>query len=105
MQEMVLISESNNEVLIKFGLASGFQNIQNIVRQLKMGKCEYPYIELMACPTGCLNGGGQPKATRDIIQLQEQNLSDLYREIQTPEIGRYHLEREFRTVTPNLLKW
>jgi iron only hydrogenase large subunit-like protein len=105
MQEILLISNTSNEVVMKFGLASGFQNIQNIVRQLKMGKCEYDYIELMACPTGCLNGGGQPKATRDTIQIQEQNLSSLYIEIQNPEIEGYNMEREFRTVTPNLLKW
>lgn len=105
MQEMVLISNTSNEVVMKFGLASGFQNIQNIVRQLKMGKCDYAYIELMACPTGCLNGGGQPKVTRDTIQIQEQNLTSLYVEIQNPEIEGYSMEREFRTVAPNLLKW
>jgi iron only hydrogenase large subunit-like protein len=39
----------------------GFRNIQNIVRSIKQGKCNYSYIEIMACPTGCFNGGGQPK--------------------------------------------
>lgn len=26
-----------------------------------MGRCAYQYVEVMACPSGCLNGGGQPK--------------------------------------------
>lgn len=105
LQDMLLISNNSNEVLMKFGLASGFQNIQNIVRQLKTGKSEYSYIELMACPTGCLNGGGQPKVTREIIQQQEQSLISLYQEMPSQEIALVNTEREFRTVTPNLLKW
>ena len=39
----------------------GFRNIQTIVRQIKNKKCAYIYVEVMACPMGCVNGGGQPK--------------------------------------------
>ena len=44
---------------IKFALVYGFRNIQGLVRKIKMRKCEYDYVEVMACPSGCLNGGGQ----------------------------------------------
>ncbi|CAG9530838.1 unnamed protein product [Cercopithifilaria johnstoni] len=37
----------------------GFRNIQNYVQKLKRSKCNYDYIEIMACPSGCINGGGQ----------------------------------------------
>uniref|UniRef100_A0A0R3RKG9 Fe_hyd_lg_C domain-containing protein n=1 Tax=Elaeophora elaphi TaxID=1147741 RepID=A0A0R3RKG9_9BILA len=37
----------------------GFRNIQNHVQKLKRSKCNYDYIEIMACPSGCINGGGQ----------------------------------------------
>lgn len=40
-------------------MAYGFRNIQNIVQKLKRGRCNYHFIEVMACPSGCLNGGGQ----------------------------------------------
>ena len=43
---------------IKFVAAYGFQHIQNIIRKLKTSKCDYEYVELMACPSGCINGGG-----------------------------------------------
>jgi iron only hydrogenase large subunit-like protein len=49
-------------VVMRFALAYGFRNIQNIVRKLKRGQCEYQYVEIMACPSGCLNGGGQLRA-------------------------------------------
>lgn len=40
----------------------GFRNIQKIVQAIKKGKCEYKYVEMMACPGGCYSGGGQIKA-------------------------------------------
>ncbi|CAG7835754.1 unnamed protein product [Allacma fusca] len=46
---------------LKFSVATGFRNIQTIVRKLKTKmRANLPhYIEIMACPTGCLNGGAQ----------------------------------------------
>lgn len=38
--------------VLKFALCYGFRNLQNIVRKVKMGKCEYHFIEVMACPSG-----------------------------------------------------
>ncbi|NWR46509.1 NARFL factor, partial [Regulus satrapa] len=58
-QEVTL--ERDGEVLLQFALAYGFRNIQNVVQKLKRGKCPYQYVEVMACPSGCLNGGGQIK--------------------------------------------
>ena len=43
-----------------FVQAYGFRNIQNIIRQFKMKKSKHiHFIEVMACPSGCINGGGQ----------------------------------------------
>lgn len=44
--------EINGEVKLKFALAYGFRNIQNIVQKLKKKSCPYHYIEIMACPSG-----------------------------------------------------
>jgi len=62
--------------VLKFALCYGFRNLQNIVRKIKMGKCEYHFIEVMACPSGCLNGGGQIKpvqgqSAKELIQQLE----------------------------------
>lgn len=51
--------EMNGQVLLKFAIAYGFRNIQNIVQKIKRGRCPYHFVEIMACPSGCLNGGGQ----------------------------------------------
>lgn len=46
---------------LRFGRAYGFRNIQSVMLKLKRGKCELDFIEVMACPSGCNNGGGQIK--------------------------------------------
>jgi iron only hydrogenase large subunit-like protein len=52
----VIVSVDSIPVL-KFATAYGFKNIQNIIRNIKVKKCLYDYVEIMACPGGCLNGG------------------------------------------------
>eukprot|EP01126_Amoeba_proteus_P049729 TRINITY_DN5831_c0_g1_i1.p1 TRINITY_DN5831_c0_g1~~TRINITY_DN5831_c0_g1_i1.p1 ORF type:complete len:492 (-),score=84.40 TRINITY_DN5831_c0_g1_i1:257-1732(-) len=49
----------DGKVRLRFGLVYGFRNIQNVMRTIKNQKCNYDLIEIMACPGGCTNGGGQ----------------------------------------------
>ncbi|KAK4759709.1 hypothetical protein SAY87_022840 [Trapa incisa] len=70
-QEVIL--EVDGETKLKFALCYGFRNLQNIVRKIKSKKCDYDFVEVMACPSGCLNGGGQIKPEpgqtgKDLIQ-------------------------------------
>ncbi|XP_035225411.1 cytosolic Fe-S cluster assembly factor narfl-like isoform X2 [Stegodyphus dumicola] len=51
--------EKDGEVILRFAIANGFRNIQNIVQKLKRGKSLYHFVEVMACPAGCINGGAQ----------------------------------------------
>jgi len=51
--------ERNGEILLRVAIANGFRNIQNLVQKMKRKKCSYDYVEVMACPSGCLNGGAQ----------------------------------------------
>ncbi|CAH2307409.1 cytosolic Fe-S cluster assembly factor NARFL [Pelobates cultripes] len=80
-QEVTL--EKDGQVVLQFALAYGFRNIQNLVQKLKRGRCTYHYVEVMACPSGCLNGGGQIKAggeaSKDLLQRVEQ----LYESVRT----------------------
>ncbi|XP_061741186.1 cytosolic Fe-S cluster assembly factor narfl [Nerophis ophidion] len=58
-QEVTL--EKDGAVVLSFASTYGFRNIQNLVQKLKRGKSPYHFVEVMACPSGCLNGGGQVK--------------------------------------------
>ncbi|CAG11445.1 unnamed protein product [Tetraodon nigroviridis] len=73
-QEVTL--EKDGVVLLCFASTYGFRNIQNLVQKFKRGKCPYHFVEVMACPSGCLNGGGQLKA------LPGQNPKELLQKVE-----------------------
>ncbi len=45
---------------IKVAVASGLQNAKELIEKIKKGEADYHFIEIMSCPGGCVNGGGQP---------------------------------------------
>ena len=55
---------------LRFAAAHGFRNIQSVVRKARLGRCDHDYVEAMACPSGCLNGGGQLKARSGVTAAQ-----------------------------------
>lgn len=84
------ILERDGQVLLRFAVANGFRNIQNLVQKLKRGKSAYHYVEVMACPSGCLNGGAQTRpepgtTARDHLQQVEALHASLPRA--DPETG------------------
>ncbi|KAM3581024.1 Cytosolic Fe-S cluster assembly factor nar1, variant 2 [Umbelopsis sp. WA50703] len=64
------LKSSEGKPLLRFASAYGFRNIQNVVRKVKNNKCAYHFVEVMACPGGCINGGGQIP-----IPAEETNLT------------------------------
>ena len=46
--------------VIRFAAVYGFRNIQTVLRKIKASRDAYDFVEIMACPGACLNGGGQP---------------------------------------------
>lgn len=54
---------------LKFAKAYGFRNIQSMLMKMKRGTCDIDLVEIMACPSGCNNGGGQLKALSSMISI------------------------------------
>ncbi|MBR6252512.1 MAG: [Clostridia bacterium] len=57
------IKEANLNVAgkeIKIAVASGLANARKLLEQIEKGESPYHFIEIMACPGGCIMGGGQP---------------------------------------------
>ena len=46
---------------VKVAVASGLSNANEILKKVKNGEADYHFIEIMGCPGGCVNGGGQPQ--------------------------------------------
>jgi len=62
-------------------VASGLKNAQIIMEEIKSGKADYQFVEIMACPGGCVMGGGQPIRTskeRANIDIRAKRAEALY---------------------------
>lgn len=97
----------DGEVKLRFAKAYGFRNIQNMMRRMKTGGTRYDYIEIMACPSGCLNGGGQVPAQtpsgRKSIKAQKELLIEVERAFEsTSGVSHSVQDRAMQTLTPIL---
>ena len=66
---------------VKVCVASGLANAKKVLDGIKSGELEYDFIEFMACPGGCINGGGQPQQPADVrsfVNLRELRAKALY---------------------------
>lgn len=53
-------------ITVKVAVASGLANAKAIMEDIKAGRKNYTFVEIMACPGGCINGGGQPNVPDSI---------------------------------------
>lgn len=51
---------------VKVAVASGLSNAKQIMDKVRAGEADYHFIEIMCCPGGCVNGGGQPQVHADV---------------------------------------
>lgn len=51
---------SGKEITLKVAVVHGTKNVEPLLDEIKEGKSPYHFIEVMNCPGGCVNGGGQP---------------------------------------------
>ncbi|MTI47621.1 MAG: NADH:ubiquinone oxidoreductase [Firmicutes bacterium] len=74
---------------LRIGIASGLGNARIILEEIREGKSEYDAIEIMACPGGCIGGGGQPyhHGNREIIRKRKDAI---YEEDRNKKIRKCH---------------
>lgn len=66
---------------IKVVAASGLKNAQEILEEIKKGTADYQFVEIMACPGGCVMGGGQPIKSSKIrreVDVRKKRADALY---------------------------
>ena len=70
-----------NGMEIKVCVVSGLANANTIMEKVKNGTADYHFIEIMGCPGGCVNGGGQPiqhAVVRNFVDLKARRAAALY---------------------------
>lgn len=56
---------------LKVAIVSGLANAREVLDSIKAGKKKYDFIEVMACPGGCINGGGQPIQSDSVLNYTD----------------------------------
>ena len=80
-------------VNVKVCVASGLANARKVVDSIISGEKQYDFVEVMACPGGCINGGGQPlqpSSVRNFVDLQGIRAKALYDFDSSIELRRSH---------------
>ena len=78
------VKEATYEVAglkVNVAVASGLSNAAKVLEMVKSGEKDYHFIEIMACPGGCVNGGGQPQqhaSVRNFVDLRAERAKVLY---------------------------
>ena len=74
---------------LNIGIAHGLGNARKLLDEIKMGKSAYHAIEIMACPGGCIGGGGQPYHHGNVEVLRKRQRA-VYREDEGKAIRKSH---------------
>lgn len=78
---------------IKAAVAHGLGNAKALLEKIKSGEGDYHFIEIMACPGGCVNGGGQPiqpSEVRSWIDLKTERAKAIYDEDRSMKVRKSH---------------
>jgi len=75
-----------NDRELKMAVVYGLKNARKVLRDIKAGKSRYDFIEVMACPGGCIGGAGQPVYTD--LQMRKVRADVLYENDKTLELHK-----------------
>ncbi len=81
------------DMTVRVAVASGTKNAKELLNKVKSGEVEVDFIEIMACPGGCVNGGGQPvqdATVRSTKNLRELRASVLYTADKNMDLRKSH---------------
>ncbi|NMB95101.1 MAG: 2Fe-2S iron-sulfur cluster binding domain-containing protein [Clostridiaceae bacterium] len=78
---------------LKAAVAHGLGNARRLLDKIKAGEADYHFVEIMACPGGCVNGGGQPiqpSEVRSWIDLKAERAKAIYEEDRDMPVRKSH---------------
>ena len=78
---------------VKVCVASGLHNVKLVLDGIRDGSLQYDFVEFMACPGGCINGGGQPiqhANVRNFTDIKSLRAAALYRQDEGMTYRRSH---------------
>jgi len=92
---------------VKIAVVSGLGNARRLMERVRKGEADYQFIEVMACPGGCIMGGGQPRKIlkeREGIDVRGARRSALYNEDKRLPLRKSHQNPYVKKVYDEFLK-
>lgn len=89
-------------VELKCAITNGLENAHTLMKAIKSGEKFFHFVEVMACPGGCLGGGGQPFPVSD--EVREQRMEAIYREDMDQPLRKSHENPEVVQVYKDFLE-
>ena len=68
-----------NGMTVNVAIAHGMKNAKVLLDQIRAGESKYHFIEIMGCPGGCVNGGGQPYVRECFLPNEDADIMDTYK--------------------------
>ncbi|MCR4645277.1 MAG: [FeFe] hydrogenase, group A [Oscillospiraceae bacterium] len=96
-----------NGTEIKVAVASGLANARTLLKRVQSGEEKVDFIEIMACPGGCVNGGGQPQqpaSVRNFLDLRSERAKALYGEDAAKTLRLSHLNKDVQALYDEYLE-
>jgi len=87
---------------LKVAVAHGLSNARKLAEQVSDGKSPYHFIEIMACPGGCLSGGGQPIPVNN--EIRKKRTEAIYAEDESLEFRKSHENPEIKRIYKDFLQ-
>ena len=81
---------------LKVAVANGLRNAEEIIRRVESGEADYIFIEIMACPGGCIGGGGQPIGTDNA--KRDARIKALYELDRSLPLRKSHENPDIQTI-------
>ena len=88
-------------VELKVAIAHGLVNANNVMKHVKNGDASYHFVEIMACPGGCLGGGGQPIPTN--ADVRKNRMKAIYSEDEHMVLRKSHQNPEIIAIYKDFL--
>ena len=90
-----------NGTVVKVAVTNGLKNARQLLERIVSGEADYHFVEIMACPGGCIGGGGQPIPTDTEIRLKR--ISAIYDEDKNMPIRKSHLNPQVQELYKEFL--
>ncbi len=86
---------------VKVAVTSGLANAAKLLDMIKSGEKDYQFVEVMCCPGGCVNGGGQPHQpgyVHNFTDLRADRAKALYSEDANMPLRKSHENPEVKAI-------